>query len=164
MSIVTKTGDHGETDGPRAKRIKKTALFTEVVGTLDELNSVLGISRSEYMHIDIRDFVREVQHRLLDIGAELYTGKDSITAADTEWLEYYVKAHEPDLDTFILPNNFLHLARSICRRLERVLLSYLNGTGFGNPETLRYINRLSDALYAAAIETSEVFEKWEVRK
>lgn len=164
MSIVTKTGDGGKTDGPKGTRVSKDGYFTEIVGTLDELNAVLGISRKGSIPIDVRDFVKWVQHMLLDIGAGLYLGEDRIKKAHIMELESFVYDHEPALDTFILPSNELHLARAVCRRLERAIVAYHMFEHAMDPNAIKFINRLSDALYAAAIAASTTLDKWESQK
>lgn len=162
MSIVTKTGDGGKTDGPHGTRVSKDGYFTEIVGTLDELNSILGISRKGTLPIDVRDFIKWVQHMLLDIGAGLYLTEARIKVKHILHLEEFVYSHEPDLTFFILPNNELHLARAVCRRLERALVAYhMYENNMMDPNAIKFINRLSDALYAAAIECSTSLDRWE---
>lgn len=164
MSIVTKGGDGGKTDGPKGTRVSKDGYFTEIVGTLDELSAVLGISRQGHLPLDVRDFVMWVQNMLLDIGAGLYLEEDRVKRGDVLELEKFVYEHEPDLDTFILPNNELHLARAICRRLERAIVAYHMFEKQMDPWAIKFINRLSDALYAAAIASSTTIDKWESQK
>lgn len=161
MSIVTKTGDGGKTDGSVGQRVSKAGDFADCVGTLDELSAVIGVCRQGSILIDTRDLLRTVQHRLLEIGAGLYTNENRIDLEDIKYLETYVFNHEPDLDTFILPNNMLHLARAVARRLERHLVSYNAFAVTLDPKVLKYVNRLSDALYAAAVDGSSSIEKWE---
>ena len=157
MSIVTKTGDEGLTDGPTG-RISKMSIFPWVVGTLDELNAQIGVS----IQSDIVGFnnswegfqlFTQVQNRLLDIGSELYTETLRITQDDLDPLEDYIERREPILKTFILPRGNWHLARAVCRRAERILIEFSQeDTSFVNPLSIKYLNRLSDTLFVAGTD------------
>ena len=153
--IYTKSGDKGETGLVNGERISKSSSRIEALGTVDELNSFIGLSMSEVMPVIVRDALHKVQHDLFDIGGELATPK-SYTLQDSKVI--YLEKVIDDLSSrlailreFILPGGFktasqLHVARSICRRAERNCIDLEDV----NPITLRYLNRLSDMLFTMA--------------
>lgn len=165
--IYTRTGDSGETGLFGGGRVRKDNLRVEAYGTVDELNAVLGVTRaalsreSELVEIDV--FVSRVQHQLFNLGAELATpqpdahGTNLVADRDVEWLEQAIDAWDgqlPPLRTFILPGGspaagHLHWARTVCRRAERLLVALASNEPI-RVELLRYVNRLSDALFVAA--------------
>lgn len=164
MSIITKGGDRGRTDGPGGFRVEKFDPFVEIVGTLDEANAAIGIARRDTIHFNTKKMLAFVQNKLLDIGAELYLQKDKIREEDVELLESYVYEHESDVHTFVLPNNFIHVSRSLVRRAERQMWAINNPSFRINSISLRFMNRLSDALYAAALLETGNIEYWEKDK
>lgn len=154
--IYTRTGDDGSTGLGTGERVRKDCARVEAYGTVDELNSCIGIVlASPDLPALINDSLQAVQHRLFDLGGELAVpGRDVILAADTTDLEVLLdtlNADLPALKDFILPGGTpaaanCHLARAVCRRAERRLLS-LQRTEAINTEALRYLNRLSDLLF-----------------
>jgi cob(I)alamin adenosyltransferase len=167
--IYTRTGDDGTTALGTGERRKKYDLRVAAYGTLDETNSVLGIARLHTGDDAALDAaLSRIQNDLFDVGADLTTpgkGKGpggarlTVTAAQVEWLEAEIDrlndALEP-LRSFILPGGsaaaaYLHLARTVCRRAER-LIAELNDRPDESvtPEVLKYVNRLSDFLFVAA--------------
>jgi cob(I)alamin adenosyltransferase len=164
MKIYTKKGDAGETGLFGNVRVPKDDPRIETYGTFDELNALLGLVRAEGGFPEKTDAtLLRVQNELFQLGAELATprGKSSgvtlIDASRIEKLEKEIDEMEEKLQplkTFILPGGskpsaFLHLARTICRRAERSLIS-LNRSEPVRPEVLQYVNRLSDHLFVCA--------------
>jgi cob(I)alamin adenosyltransferase len=167
--IYTRTGDDGTTALGTGERRKKYDLRIAAYGTLDETNSVIGIARlhtAEDAALDAA--LSRIQNDLFDVGADLTTpgkGKGpggarlTVTAAQVDWLEAEIDRLNDELEplrSFILPGGsaaaaYLHLARTGCRRAER-LIAELNDKPDESvtPEVLKYVNRLSDFLFVAA--------------
>ncbi len=172
MKIYTKTGDAGETGLFAGPRVRKDDLRIEAYGTVDELNAVLGLARShsagnakEKLSAEIDTLLADIQHTLFDLGSELATpdpksrGTNFFSAKQIESLEQAIDRFEsqlPPLKNFILPGGssceaWLHLARTVCRRAERrVVTLNLREPGKLSPEILIYLNRLSDLLFVLA--------------
>ena len=166
--VYTRTGDEGETGLVGGRRIAKEHLRIEAYGTVDELNSVIGLSRSflaqkeDSLHRDKLDLILEaVQQRLFDIGSELatltgdeYEGQVKVKESDTQWMEEVIDLMNEDLEplkSFILPggtplNAFLHQSRTVCRRAERAILRLHRGETV-SASIRTFINRLSDFLF-----------------
>lgn len=154
--IYTRTGDDGSTGLGTGERVRKDSARVEAYGTVDELNCCVGlVLASPTLPQLIGDSLQAIQHRLFDLGGELAVpGRSVILAADTTGLETLLdtlNAELPALKDFVLPGGTpaaasCHLARAVCRRAERRLLS-LQQTESINPEALRYLNRLSDLLF-----------------
>ena len=156
--IYTRTGDQGQTGLGDGARISKDAARIEAFGTVDELNSVLGIVLSKPVPDTARAVLTEIQHRLFDLGGELSIPGYSLLRADqVEYLEQRLdemNAELPMLKEFILPGGceaaaVCHLARTVCRRAERRLIT-LAGQEDINPVCIQYLNRLSDLLFVMA--------------
>ena len=167
--IYTRTGDLGETGLGDGNRIKKDAPRVQAIGSVDEFNSFLGLLIEEIQiqnHADIQpigDFLRYSQHRIFDLGGELSIPDFRIiTEKHVEAVEQQLDELNSDLaplENFILPGGSkliatFHLARSICRRAERDLVT-LSGETDINADGLKYINRLSDYLFVAARYTAK---------
>jgi cob(I)alamin adenosyltransferase len=167
--IYTRTGDDGTTALGTGERRKKYDLRIAAYGTLDELNAAIGVARLETDGDAALDpALARIQNDLFDAGADLCTpgkgkGPDgarlTVTAAQVTWLEHEIdrlNARLEPLRSFILPGGFasaayLHLARTICRRAERLIVELKDTDGESvTPEVLQYINRLSDFLFVAA--------------
>ena len=167
--VYTRTGDHGETALVGGRRVPKDSPRIAAYGTLDELNAIVGLARvfneerlSEGEHHRWLDGVlRGIQSRLFDLGSELATPPDAeyegmfrIGAAEAEELERLMDECQATLEplkSFILPgggriSGFLHQARTVCRRAERDVLALSRVERIGDGP-LRYVNRLSDALF-----------------
>ncbi len=153
--IYTRTGDDGTTGLADGKRVEKDGLRVAVMGDVDELNSILGVLIASGVGEDIAGYLLNIQHRLFDIGAELsIPGKPVTQPAHISRLEELLDTYNEDLkplDEFILPGGTLsgalcHFARAVCRRAERSMVK-LARTEYLNPNTLSYINRLSDLLF-----------------
>jgi cob(I)alamin adenosyltransferase len=167
--IYTRTGDDGTTALGTGERRKKYDLRIAAYGTLDETNSVIGIARlhtAEDAALDAA--LSRIQNDLFDVGADLTTpgkGKGpggarlTVTAAQVDWLEAEIDRLNDELEplrSFILPGGsaaaaYLHLARTVCRRAERLIAELSDKAGESvTPEVLKYVNRLSDFLFVAA--------------
>jgi cob(I)alamin adenosyltransferase len=164
MKIYTKTGDAGETGLPGGGRVPKDAPVTEVCGTIDELNTVLGLARAARLPDDVDRLLDRIQSRLFDLGAEVARlGAETdatcrIDAAGVRALEEAIDqfdAELPPLRNFILPGGTfaaaeLHFARAVCRRAERRLVGLMREVPALAAEILVYLNRLSDLLFVLA--------------
>ncbi len=165
MKIYTKTGDKGETGLLDGSRVAKNDLRVAAYGDVDELNSVLGIVRASTKNKKIRGLLLEIQKDLFSIGAQLAHPeldekkfkKAKFPDSKVMGLEKIIDDHEeklPELKGFIvsggaLSASFLHLARTVCRRAERTLISLHQAERV--PDTiLKYMNRLSDLLFVLA--------------
>ena len=156
--IYTRTGDDGTTGLGDGSRVSKDSARVNAYGTVDEANSAIGVVLACELPDDVRALLVGVQHQMFDLGGELcIPGHSAIHAADVERLEQALdgfNAPLPPLKDFILPGGgaaaaHCHLARTICRRAERevVTLSHHDAV---RPEAIRYLNRLSDLLFVLA--------------
>lgn len=156
--IYTRTGDNGTTGLADGRRLPKDALRIEAIGTVDELNSAIGVALSRTLPERLGQILGGVQHRLFDLGGELslpeYVGIRGDHVDQLErWLDE-LNAELPLLKEFILPAGcaagaHLHLARAVCRRAERVLVSLSHQEAL-RPEAVSFVNRLSDLLFVAS--------------
>lgn len=161
MSIYTKTGDAGETGLFGNKRVRKHDPRIEAYGTVDELNSALGIVAA-MAGAELRTQLEQIQSTLFDVGADLATegGDRSVprVAEHTRQLEGWIDAAEtqlPGLRSFILPGGTalaaqLHLARTVCRRAERRVWELADAVPSVPKAHPVYLNRLSDLLFVWA--------------
>ncbi len=165
--IYTRGGDAGKTSLGSGERVLKSTKRIEAFGTVDEVNSIIGIVRlhtEKNTHIDKMLF--RIQNDLFDLGADLCIPKEGqkheksalrILAKQVERLEQEIdelNSGIPSLSSFILPGgteaaSYLHLARTITRRAERIMVD-LSNTESINSNSLKYINRLSDHLFVLA--------------
>ena len=163
MKIYTKTGDAGTTGLFGGKRLPKNHLRIEAYGTVDELNSYVGLVRDVATNGDVRDLLKSVQDRLFTIGSNLASDPDKnvitpdLNPADIEALEQAIdqmNTELPDLRNFILPGghttvSFCHIARCVCRRAERLTVALHENEPI-EALILKYLNRLSDYLFVLA--------------
>ncbi|HEY0771061.1 MAG TPA: cob(I)yrinic acid a,c-diamide adenosyltransferase [Sphingobacteriaceae bacterium] len=164
MKIYTKTGDKGYTSLIGGTRVPKYHLRIETYGTVDELNSYIGLVRDQTVSIHQKTMLKEIQDRLFTIGASLASDPEKskmkipdLKNSDIELLEQEMdKMNEelPELKHFILPGgsttvSFCHIARCICRRAERLTVQ-LNEESFVDNTVIIYLNRLSDYLFTLA--------------
>jgi cob(I)alamin adenosyltransferase len=166
--IYTRTGDDGTTALGTGERRKKYDLRIDAYGTLDEVNAVIGLVRLATADDALLDaMLARIQNDLFDVEADLCMpqgGKGpggarlSVTDTQVEWLEQQIDRLNDDLaplKSFILPGGrpaaaYLHLARTVCRRAERVMVELNDKPGEGvTPAALKYVNRLSDFLFVA---------------
>lgn len=155
--IYTRTGDDGTTGLGDGRRVPKDDLRIEAYGTIDELNSQIGVVLAECPETDMYACLAEIQQTLFDVGGELcMPGHVFITEEHATWLEAWLDHWNealPPLRDFILPGGgrgaaACHVARTVCRRAERLLVGLARSESL-NPATLTYINRLSDLLFVA---------------
>jgi len=160
--IYTRTGDDGETGLGSGARVRKDHPRVEAYGAVDEVNAALGVALATSPHADLAAALRAIQNELFHAGADLCIPEDAKAAGvgprieprHTRGLETLIdrlNAELPPLENFVLPGGTpaaaqLHLARTICRRAEREVLRLAAAEAI-NPEIVRYLNRLSDALF-----------------
>jgi cob(I)alamin adenosyltransferase len=165
MKIYTKTGDDGTTGLFNGARVAKYDLRVESYGTVDELNSIIGIARSFCKHEDLSESLRKISNMLFNLGSDLASPynpppKFEVTRLDSEsilYLENLIDEYTgklPLLRNFILPGGtpsaaFLHQARTVCRRAERLVVRLSQEEVIGDTVVI-FINRLSDYLFTAA--------------
>jgi cob(I)alamin adenosyltransferase len=153
--IVTRTGDAGTTGLGDGTRVAKDSARIEAIGSVDELNAVLGVLLAEPLPDEIADCLTEVQHDLFDLGGELsIPGYSAVRDAHVDRVEQAIGRFNEGLGPlkeFILPGgtraaSLAHVARTVCRRAERTLVHLGASTTVADP-VRRYMNRLSDLLF-----------------
>jgi cob(I)alamin adenosyltransferase len=164
MKIYTKTGDKGETSLIGGTRVPKHHTRIESYGTVDELNSWIGLINDQDIAQESKTILSEIQDRLFTIGSSLASDPEKskmkipdLHASDIELLENQIdKMNEmlPEMRHFILPGghtsiSYCHLARCVCRRAERNVI-HLHETEYVNEMVIAYLNRLSDYLFVLA--------------
>lgn len=164
--IMTRGGDKGETSLVNGQRVAKSSQRVTAYGTVDELNSVLGLVRCEDLPVGLNEKLLQLQNELFDLGCELATPEDSDMAKtipnvrqfQIDLLETWLQEANIQLEpagTFVLPGGnraaaTLHLARTVTRRCEREVVALAeSGTGI-NPCCLKFLNRLSDLCFVWA--------------
>ena len=165
MKIYTRTGDGGQTS-LIGGRVDKDDMRVEAYGTIDELNSLIGVAAATAAATGALDDLAErlllIQHELFDCGSDLSYARDGerpykVNAEMSERLELWMdsySAEAPPIRRFILPGGCLasaqlHVCRTVCRRAERRVVTLTKATG-ASEEVRRYLNRLSDFLFVAA--------------
>ncbi len=161
MKIYTKTGDTGTTSLFGGKRVSKADLRIDTYGTVDELNSYIGLVRDQEVNAKRKIILVEIQDRLFTIGSILATEPGNTKVKIPSLLEDDVlllekemdlmEAELPSMKFFVLPGghqsiSFCHVARTVCRRAERLTIS-LNTHEAIDPLVIKYLNRLSDYLF-----------------
>ncbi|MBS1256234.1 MAG: Cob(I)yrinic acid a,c-diamide adenosyltransferase [Deltaproteobacteria bacterium] len=168
--VYTRTGDSGQTGLVGGKRLPKDHPRIEAYGTVDELNSVIGLvlsflsqKKTSERSLKLKLILEAIQQKLFDIGSELatlpgdeYEGQIKLQEEDVAWLEEIIDAMNDELEplkSFILPggtplNSSMHHSRTVCRRAEREVIK-LNQVDMVSPEVIKYLNRLSDFLFVA---------------
>lgn len=181
FKIYTKTGDKGLTGLIGGTRIPKYDIRIEAYGTVDELNSYVGLIRDQAIDENSRTVLIEIQDRLFTIGSLLAADPEKnkmvlpqISEPDIELLEKEIDAmneHLPEMKFFVLPGghttiSFCHIARCVCRRAERCVLR-LNEVHQVNELTYKYLNRLSDYLFVLSrklvIDNNAIETPWKPR-
>ena len=156
--IVTRTGDNGTTGLGDGSRVAKDSVRIDAIGTVDELNSTIGLLLAESLPDAVTGCLTSIQHDLFDLGGELsIPGHVAVTEAHVTRLEDAVErfnADLPSLKEFILPGGaraaaLAHVARTVCRRAERTLVRMAASDPVGDAAR-RYLNRLSDLLFVLA--------------
>ena len=175
MKVYTKTGDTGTTALFGGTRVPKHHIRIESYGTVDELNSHVGLIRDQEINSHYKDVLIEVQDRLFTVGAILATPPEKetlkngekrlqnlgILEADIDYLEKEIDAMEdslPQMTHFVLPGghttvSYCHIARCVCRRAERLAV-HLNDIEPTDELVIKYLNRLSDYLFVLARKLS----------
>jgi len=166
LKIYTKTGDKGTTSLIGGTKVSKAHIRIETYGTVDELNSWIGLVADQIKHNRSKKILKEIQDRLFTIGSSLACDPDKepkmkipdLHEADIELLEKEIdKMNEkiPPMKSFILPGGHpavssAHVARCICRRCERLCVTLQEQNMFVDPLVIKYLNRLSDYLFVLA--------------
>ncbi len=178
FKIYTKTGDQGATSLIGGVRVPKSHIRIESYGTVDELNSYMGMVNDMSKNQQIGDWIREIQDRLFTIGSILATDPDKdvkmklpdLHESDVQWLETqidFMNESLPEMRSFILPGGNLasstcHVARCVCRRAERICV-HMHETSEVIPMiVVRYLNRLSDFLFTLCRYLSHINQSPEV--
>jgi cob(I)alamin adenosyltransferase len=181
MKIYTRTGDDGTTGLFSGGRVRKDHLRVETYGTVDELNSCLGLARALKPDAEMDTWLEKTQNQLFHLGSDLATPLDAkaewvvrVEAEAITWLEESIDSMDtrPEpLKNFILPGGSpaaaqLHVARTVCRRAERLAVRLAEEAAI-NPLALKYLNRLSDWLFTAAryenLKAGVPESKWTLR-
>lgn len=176
MKIYTKTGDTGETALYGGTRVSKASARVDSYGNIDELNSFIGVAKTQISEESILNQLKKIQFNLFTVGSEAATPTDKLTLAngnsrlalqisdkEIEELEAWMDEMEEQLEPlkyFILPGGgsgatAFHVARTVCRRAERSLV-FLNESEELRPELIKYLNRLSDYLFVLARYVSKL--------
>lgn len=178
MKIYSKTGDTGQTSLISGRRVSKADSRIDAYGTVDELNSWIGLVRDQPVNENRRDLLKEIQDRLFTVGATLATDPDrktprkampDIVEGDITLLEQAMDtmdAELPELRAFVLPGghpsvSYAHLARTVCRRAERLVIG-LNEQSSVDPLVIQYLNRLSDYLFVLSRKMTQELGSEEV--
>ncbi|GAB4140246.1 MAG: cob(I)yrinic acid a,c-diamide adenosyltransferase [Bacteroidia bacterium] len=161
MKIYTKTGDKGQTSLIGGTRVPKHHIRIESYGTVDELNSWIGVLRDSVTDASVTPVLIEIQDRLFTIGSLLAADPEKnkmalpqISESDISYLEKEIDAIDkevPPMKSFVLPGgnivvSYCHVARCVCRRAERNVI-HLSDTAPVSEDILKYLNRLSDYLF-----------------
>ena len=161
MSIATKRGDSGQTSLAGGVRVSKSDLRVETYGTVDELNTVLGFARSICQNSQIKTWTEEIQRILFRLGSNLATPPESkkqppkIGSEDVDHLTdlvHQIETTEGLVSDWSLPGAHpeaaaYEMARTTCRRAERVVVRFIESGGEVDPKVLAYLNRLSDLIW-----------------
>ena len=170
LKIYTKTGDFGKTSLIGGTKVFKSHIRIETYGTVDELNSYIGLSSDHLTHTASKEILKEIQDRLFTIGSSLACDPEKepkmkipdLKESDIVLLEKEIDsmtAAIPAMKHFILPGGHvavstLHVARCVCRRCERLCVHMQQEDLFVDPLVIKYLNRLSDYLFVLARFTS----------
>ncbi len=175
--VYTKTGDKGTTGLIGGTRVPKSHIRLEAYGTVDELNSQLGVLITYLTDAHDVAFVQKIQHKLFAVGSHLATDREKvdlncasvISPSDVTNMEHEIDAADellPPLKGFILPGGsrgsaVCHVCRTVCRRAERRILTLAEQVQV-SPELLAYVNRLSDYLFVLSRKINHQAEKGEI--
>lgn len=172
MKIYTRTGDTGTTALFGGKRVSKADLRIDAYGTVDELNSWMGLLRDQPVNASRQEVLIEIQDRLFTVGSILATEPGNtkakvpqLSAADSTALEREIDAMDaalPPMRSFVLPGghasvSFCHIARTVCRRAERLIIA-LDAIEKVDAQVIQYMNRLSDYLFMLSRKMSAELE------
>ncbi len=169
MKVYTKNGDSGTTQLIGGTRVSKSSLRLESYGTIDELNSFIGLIRDQEIDEKYKIQLIEIQDRLFTIGSSLASDPQKskmkipdLLESDIEFLELSIDDMDkelPEMKFFVLPGghqtvSYCHVARCVCRRAERVIIS-LHEHEYVSEIVFKYINRLSDYLFVISRKLSK---------
>lgn len=169
MKIYTKTGDKGQTSLIGGTRVPKHHIRIESYGTVDELNSYIGLIRDQQIDEHSKAILIEIQDRLFTIGSSLASDPEKskmkipdLKESDIELLEKEMDEMDktlPEMKSFVLPGghttvSYCHLARCVCRRAERLTI-HLSENSFVSDLVIKYLNRLSDYLFVLSRKLSQ---------
>ena len=164
MKIYTRTGDKGQTSLYDGHRVPKNDIRVESYGTIDELNTSIGVARQHCRDASIKEILFQIQRLLFNVAGMLATQDfekfpEPITDREVLWLEntidtYLNQMNKDDAFQFIIPGSnffsaYMHVSRTICRRAERRILTLAEDAPVSE-DLLKFINRLSDTLYTLA--------------
>ncbi len=166
FKIYTKTGDLGKTSLIGGTKVPKSNIRIEAYGTVDELNSFIGLTADHLTQQNLKDILKEIQDRLFTIGSSLACDPEKesklkipdLKEADVELLEKEIDKMNKELEemkSFILPGGHVaistaHVTRCVCRRAERICVNMQENDLFVEPLVIKYLNRLSDYLFVLA--------------
>ena len=178
LKIYTKTGDAGKTSLIGGTKVPKSHLRIETYGTVDELNSYIGLVGDMIADVQSKTVLKEIQDRLFTIGSSLACDPDKeplmkmpdLKETDVELLEKEIdKMNEvlPPMKFFVLPGgnvavSTIHVVRCVCRRAERLCVNMQEHELFVDPLVIKYINRLSDYLFVLARYTGHLLNVAEI--
>lgn len=174
--MYTRRGDRGETDTGMGARVKKGSRLVEMEGTIDEFNSFLGLAGSRVPWGDMKEDIGRIQAEIFTLGEHIIMHGEGrkLEQDNTTWLEERVEHYRREngsIRLFVIPGGSeesatLHVARTVCRRLERIIVSLSEELDI-NEVVLSYINRLSSVLFMMAIAAnrrqSVVERVWELK-
>lgn len=176
MKVYTKTGDKGQTSLIGGTRVPKHHIRIESYGTVDELNSYIGLIRDQYIDDNSKRILIEIQDRLFTIGSSLASDPEKskmkipdLKEEDVTLLENEIdKMNEvlPEMRSFVLPGghttvSYCHIARCVCRRAERITI-HLSENSFVAELVIKYLNRLSDYLFVLSRKLSHDLKAEEI--
>jgi len=166
IKIYTKTGDLGKTSLIGGTKVPKNNIRIEAYGTIDELNSFIGLTADQLDHTHSKNMLKEIQDRLFTIGSSLACDPDKepllkipdLKETDIVLLEKEIDQMNEELapmKSFVLPGGHVaisttHVTRCVCRRAERLCVNMLENELFVDPLVIKYLNRLSDYLFVLA--------------
>ena len=166
FKIYTKTGDLGKTSLIGGTKVPKNNIRIESYGTVDELNSFIGLTADHITQQPLKDILKELQDRLFTIGSSLACDPDKepklkipdLKESDITLLEHEIDKMNEELEemkSFILPGGHVaistaHITRCVCRRAERICVNMMENDLFVDPLVIKYLNRLSDYLFVLA--------------
>ena len=176
MKIYTKTGDKGQTSLIGGTRVPKHHIRIEAYGTVDELNSWIGLLRDQPVDASTKKILLEIQDRLFTIGSSLASdpGKSKMKIPDLQEEDVTLLEKEmdmmneslPEMRNFVLPGghpsvSYCHIARCVCRRAERNTI-HLSESNFVAEPVIKYLNRLSDYLFVLSRKLSHDLKAEEI--
>jgi cob(I)alamin adenosyltransferase len=166
IKIYTKTGDKGKTSLIGGTKVPKSDIRIDTYGTIDELNSWIGLVNDQLQDAELQPELKEIQDRLFTIGSSLATDAQKepkmklpdLHQSDIEFLEKKIDlmtGELPEMKSFILPGghttvSFIHITRCVCRRAERLTVNMQQHELFVDEKVVQYLNRLSDYLFTLA--------------